>query len=153
MLRGMPERAAVASRRTAERRVFMEPGPMREVTLLVVALALGVAPFAALIALLNLRDRRCAGLLARTSAAFSGEALRSDVAVRVECRLFTPRSVVTVDMRVWSRDAVWDAVTRLRRVLPASARLRIDGTLDPALRTRLIVERVEPARRLGLRAA
>ena len=86
----------------------MEHGPMREVTLLVVALAIGVAPFAALIALLNLRDRRCAGLLARASAAFSGEALRSDVAVRVECRLFTPRSVVTVDMRVWSSDAVWD---------------------------------------------
>ena len=131
----------------------MEHGPMREVTLLVVALAIGVAPFAALIALLNLRDRRCAGLLARASAAFSGEALRSDVAVRVECRLFTPRSMVTVDMRVWSSDAVWETVMRLRRVLPASARLRIDGTLEPALRTRLIVERVEPARRLGLRAA
>jgi hypothetical protein len=131
----------------------MEHGPMREVTLLVVALAIGVAPFAVLIALLNLRDRRCAGLLARASAAFSGEALRSDVAVRVECRLFTPRSVVTVDMRVWSSDAVWDAVMRLRRALPASARLRIDGTLEPALRTRLIVECVEPTRRLGLRAA
>jgi hypothetical protein len=131
----------------------MEHGPWRELTLLVVALALGVGPFATLIALLNLRDRRCAALLARASAAFSGEALRSDVAVRVECRLLTPRSVVTVDMRVWSREAIWEAVTRLSGVLPASARLRIDGTLEPALRTRLIVERVEPAARLGLKAA
>jgi hypothetical protein len=56
-------------------------------------------------------------------------------------------------MRVWSSDAIWDAVMRLRRALPASARLRIDGMLEPALRTRLIVERLEPAQRLGLRAA
>jgi hypothetical protein len=131
----------------------MEHSPVREVTLLVVALALGVAPFGALIALLNLRDRRCAALLARASTAFSGDALRSDVAVRVECRLFTPASVVTVEMRVWSSDAIWDAVTRLRRALPASARLRIDGTLEPALRTRLTVDRLEPAPRLGFRAA
>jgi hypothetical protein len=131
----------------------MDHGPMREVTVFVVALVLGVAPFAALIALLNLRDRRCAALLTRASASFSGEALRSDVAVRVECRLFSPASVVTVDMRVWSSEAIWDAVTRLRRALPASARLRIDGMLEPALRTRLTVERLEPAQRLGLRAA
>ena len=111
------------------------------------------AVFAALIALLNRRDRRCAALLARASTAFSGEALRSDVAVRVECRLFTPASVVTVEMRVWSSDAIWDAVTRLRRALPASARLRIDGILEPALRTRLTVDRLEPAARLGFRTA
>lgn len=126
---------------------------LRDVALLALSLTLGVGPVAALAGLLNRRDRRQAALVASVCGTFSGQALRSDVAIRVRCALFSRRAVVTVDLRVWSREEIWEAMTRLRRRLPSSVQLRLDGTMEPALRTRLTVERVDAGGELELTAA
>ncbi len=122
---------------------------LRDVALLAVSLVFGLGPVAALVALLNRRDRREGALFADACGAFSGQTLRSDVAIRVRCGLISRRALVTVDLRIWSREEIWDAMTRLRCRLPPWVRLRLDGTMEPALRTRLTVERVE----LSLRTA
>ena len=117
---------------------------LREVAILVVSLAVAVGPVAVLIGLLNWRDRRETALFNAARSAFSAQALRSDVAVGVRCGLLSPRSVVTVNLRACPPGELWEAMTRLRQRLPASARLRLDGTMGRApFRTRLTVERVD----------
>ena len=117
---------------------------LRDLAVLVVSLAVTVGPVAVLIGLLNRRDRREAALLSAACSAFSGQALRSDVAVGVHSGLWSRRSVVTVDLRACAPGELWEAMTRLRQRLPASARLRLDGTMGRApFRTRLTVERVD----------
>jgi len=116
---------------------------LRDVGFLVVTLTVGVGPVAVLIGLLNRRDRREAALFRAACAAFSAQALRSDVAVRVRCGLVARRSVVSVDLRACTPAEFWEAMTRLRQELPSSARLRLDGTMGRAFRTRLTVERVD----------
>ncbi len=126
---------------------------LRDVSMLAFSLVVGVAPVVALVVLLNRRDRRDAALFADACGAFSSQALRSDVAIQVCGRLFSRRAVVTVDMRIGSREEIWDAMTRLRRRLPPRVQLRVDGTMEPALRTRLTVERVDGGGELSLRTA
>ncbi len=116
---------------------------LRDVVILGVTLASGVGPIGLLIGLLNRRDRLEAALFHAACSAFSGEAIRSDVAIRVRCGLFTPRSVVIVDMRACSPAECWEAMTQLRRLLPPSARLRLEGTMGRSLRTRLTVDRLD----------
>jgi hypothetical protein len=117
---------------------------LRDVAILVVSLAMAVGPVAVLIGLLNRRDRREAALFNAACGAFSAQALRSDVVVGVRCGLWSRRSVVTVDLHACAPAEFWEAVTRLRQGLPASARLQLDGTMGPTpFRTRLTVERVD----------
>lgn len=130
----------------------MEPA-LRDVSMLAFSLGVWVAPLVALIALLNRRDRREAALFADACGVFSSQSLRSDVAIQVRGRLFSRRAVVTVDMRTGSREEIWDAMTRLRRRLPPWVQLRLDGTMGPALRTRLTVDRVDAGGELSLRTA
>jgi len=126
---------------------------LRDVVVLGVVLAVGVGPVGVLIRLLNRRDRREAALFRAACAAFSGEAIRSDVAIRVRGGLVTPRSVVIVDMRACSPAEFWEAMTQLRRLLPPSVRLRVEGTMGRSLRTRLTVDRVDVAAAEGRVAA
>jgi hypothetical protein len=121
---------------------------LRDLGILVVTLTVGVGPVAVLIGLLNRRDRREAALFRAACAAFSAQALRSDVAVRVRCGLVARRSVVSVDLRACTPAEFWEAMTRLRQELPSSARLRLDGTMGRAVRTRLTVERVDAPAKL-----
>ncbi|HEV8662517.1 MAG TPA: hypothetical protein VGT06_05145, partial [Candidatus Methylomirabilis sp.] len=60
------------------------------------------------------------------------------------CALFSPRSVVAVDMRACSRDEIWEAVGRLSRRLPPRVRLVVDGTLDPQCPATFTVETTSP---------
>ncbi len=76
-------------------------------------------------------------------AQFSSQDVRSDIAVQVHCALFSRRSVVTVDMRACSREAVWDAMARLRRALPPEVALRVVSRMDPRLPTPLTAHRLE----------
>jgi hypothetical protein len=122
---------------------------LRDLGILVVTLTVGVGPVAVLIGLLNRRDRREAALFRAACAAFSAQALRSDVAVRVRCGLVARRSVVSVDLRACTPAEFWEAMTRLRQELPSSARLRLDGTMGRAVRTRLTVERVDASAELA----
>jgi hypothetical protein len=126
---------------------------LRDVGFLVVALTAGVGPVAVLIGLLNRRDRREAALFRAACAAFSAQALRSDVAVRVRCGLVARRSVVSVDLRACKPAELWEAIARLRQELPSSARLRLDGTMGRAVRTRLTVERVDAPAELARSSA
>ena len=126
---------------------------VRDASMLVLSLALGLAPVVALIALLNRRDRRARALFTDACSAFSSQALRSDVAIGVRCGILFQRAVVTVDMPLASREEFWDCMTRLRRRLPPRVRLHLDGTVEPALHARLIVERVDGGGRLGVRTA
>jgi len=122
---------------------------LRDVGIFVVALVVGVGPVALLIGLLNRRDRREAALLRAACAAFSAQALRSDVAVRVHSDLLTRRGVVTVDLRACTPAEFWEAMTRLRQGLPPSARLMLEGTVGRAVHTRLTVDRVDAPRELS----
>lgn len=127
---------------------------LRDLGMLLVALGAGAGPVGALVALLNLRDRREAALFRVACGAFSSEAVRSDVAIRVRCGLLGRGGVVAVDLRACSPAELWTAMTRLRRVLPPSARLRIEGTMGRSLRTRLTVERLDaPPAGMGSYAA
>ena len=127
---------------------------LRDIGMLVMALAAGAGPVGALLGLLNLRDRRQAELFRVACAAFSSEAVRSDVAIGVRCRLLGRGGVVAVDLRACSPTEFWGVMGRLRAVLPPSARLRVQGTMGRALRTRLTVERLDaPAAGMGRAAA
>jgi hypothetical protein len=83
------------------------------------------------LALLNRRDRRQAALARLAYRQLDAEALRTDVTVEARCGLLGGSERVTVDMRGASREAVWFAVARLRRGLPASVRLSILGPVAP----------------------
>jgi hypothetical protein len=126
---------------------------LRDVSQMAFSLVVSLAPVVALVVLLNRRDRRERALFADACGAFSSQALRSDVAIRVRCRLVSRRALVTVDMPLWSRDELWDCLTRLRRRLPPRVQLRLDGPMEPALHTRLTVDRVDAGGRLGVRTA
>jgi hypothetical protein len=117
--------------------------PLRQVGVLLVVLALGVGPVAVLIGLLNRRDRREARLFARVCEGLSPQAMRSDVAVRVRCAILGRRSVATVDMQGCAPAQVWEAMARLRGLLPPAVQLRLEAPVDRSLRTRLTVERVD----------
>jgi len=115
---------------------------MRDLVALVAVLAVGVGPVAVVIGLLNRRDRRAATLLGIVCDELPAVALRSDVAIAVRCGLLAGRSTVTVDMWACSPEAVWAAMVRLRRALPAQAELRVVSRLDRGEPTRMTARRV-----------
>lgn len=97
--------------------------------ILIVALTFG--PLVILIELLNRRDRRQSLLLAAVLRQFDSPDYRGRVAAQVRCGIFSGSSVVRVSMLAWSRDEIWDAITRLSQVLPPQIRVVVEGTLDP----------------------
>jgi hypothetical protein len=100
-------------------------GMARDVMALVVAVAAGVGPVAMAILLLNRRDRRAAVLTGLVAGALPAVAVRSDLAIVVRCTLIGPWGTVTVDMRASTPEEVWEAMGRLRRVLPRHVALRV----------------------------
>jgi hypothetical protein len=113
--------------------------PVRDVGVLVAAFTLAVGPVALLVGLLNRRDRREARVLGAVCRALSAQAMRSDVAVGVRCRLLRDGGLVVVDVGAVPGE-LWDAVARLRAVLPPAVRLRVVAPGDRSHRTRLTVE-------------
>ncbi|MGH7268373.1 MAG: hypothetical protein ACREMB_26445 [Candidatus Rokuibacteriota bacterium] len=120
---------------------------VRDVGILLAALTLGVGPFALLIALLNRRDRREARLLGAVCRGLSSKAMRSDVAVGVRCALLGRGAIVVVDMPGAAPGQVWEAMARLRALLPPAVRLRVLAPVDRSQRTRLTVERIDAGAR------
>lgn len=117
---------------------------LRQVGGLLLGIALTYGPVVGLMALLNLRDRRQSRLYTWAPKELASGHLRGRVAIQVRCALFSPRSVVAVDMRACSRDEIWEAVGRLSRRLPPRVRLVVDGTLDPQCPATFTVETTSP---------
>ena len=116
----------------------------RQVAAPVLGWGLPVGLTLALIALLNRRDRRQAGVLEVVSAQFEPAVLRSDVAINVEAGLFSEWMLVVVDMCDSSPVEAGEAFSRLSKVLPPQAGLLIRGGAEQLGR-----ERGRPARGLG----
>jgi hypothetical protein len=114
--------------------------PLNDVLGLLTAWVVAVGPVVGALALLNRRDRRQAALARLAYRQLDAEALRTDVTVEARCGLLGGAGRVTVDMRGSSREAVWDAVARLRRGLPAPVRLTVVGPVGPAGPARITVE-------------
>jgi hypothetical protein len=113
---------------------------VRDVAGLALAWAVEVGPIAALLALLNRRDRRQADLLRGIAAQFASDAIRSDVAIAVRCGLVSRQAVVRVDMRGLPQEAIWDAAARLGERLPSSVRVLVEGRADRPRAARITVE-------------
>jgi hypothetical protein len=118
--------------------------PLSDVLGLLTAWVLGVGPVVGSLTLLNRRDRRQAALARLAYRQLDAEALGGEVAVEARCGLLGGAGRVTVDMRSSSREAVWDAVARLRRGLPAPVRLTVLGPVGPARPARITVDWPEP---------
>ncbi len=104
----------------------MLPG-VRELVPLVVMLVVILGPLLLLIGLLNLRDRRVAWLSGTAWAQFAPR-LRSEVAIRVRAALLSRRCEVIVNTRgCVSEQEIWPVLMRVRRSLPAHARLTVEG--------------------------
>ena len=97
---------------------------------------------AALLGLLNLRDRRQARLLHVAAAQVPALAARSTIAIRVHCALLSPRTTVVVDLWPSTADELWAVMVRLRRALPAAVRLSIEGEISRRFPARLTVDAV-----------
>ena len=115
---------------------------------LLVACVLGVGPIVLIAALQNRRDRRAQRLFHEVASQLSGEALRSDIAVDVRAGLLSRRATVRLDLGRASSAHIWETVTRLRRALPASVRVEVDGHVEGPLAMprpiRITVESPEP---------
>jgi hypothetical protein len=117
----------------------------RNVAALVVVMAAGVGPVATAILLLNRRDRRAAALMGLVTGALPPVAVRSDLAIAVRSGLVGPWSTVTVDMRMSTPEDVWDAIGRLRRVLPRHVALRVVSRIGRQRPAALTARRLGPA--------
>lgn len=102
--------------------------------------ALTVGPVAALVGLLNRRDRRVRALRGVVLAQVNARELRGLFAIQIRCGLFSRRSVVTLDFSGESREQLWEVVGRLSRSLPPHARLVARGPVDPQVTATLTVE-------------
>jgi len=100
---------------------------------LLVACAAGVGPIALLAVLQNHRDRRARALFHVVASQLPAEALRSDVAVDVRCRLFSRGATVHLDLGGAPSQRIWETAAQLRRALPAWVRLEVEGRVDGAL--------------------
>ena len=122
---------------------------LADVLSLVLACLVGVGPIALLATLQNRRDRRAKALLHRVAAELPAEALRSDLAVDVSCRLLSRRATVRLDLGRAPATRMWELAARLRRDLPEWVQLEVDGYLDaPQTVTRpirLTVDSAPPA--------
>ena len=115
---------------------------------LIVACVAGVGPIALLAVLQNRRDRRARALFHEVASQLPSEALRSDVALDVRCRLLSRGATVRLDLGRASSPHIWEIATRIRRALPAWVRLEVDGHVDGPLAVprplRITVESPEP---------
>jgi hypothetical protein len=99
----------------------------------IVACVAGVGPIALLLALQNRRDRRAETLFNEVASQLPAEGLRSDIALDVRARLFFRGATVRLDLGNASSPQLWETAARLRRGLPASVRLELEGRLDGPL--------------------
>ena len=87
----------------------------------------------------------CSSDLARQ---LPSDALRSDVALDVRCRVFSRGATVRLDLGRASSPHIWETAARLRRGLPAWVRLEVDGQVEGPLaiprQVRITVESPEP---------
>lgn len=115
---------------------------------LVLACVAGVGPIALLAVLQNRRDRRAQTLFHQVAMQLPSEALRSDVALEVRCRLLSRGATVRLDLGRVVSPHIWETAARLRRGLPAWVRLEVDGHGDGLLGVarplRIILESPEP---------
>jgi hypothetical protein len=100
---------------------------------LVLACLVGVGPVALVAALQNRRDRRAGDLFHEAAKQLPAEALRSDIALSVRCRLFSRGATVQLDLGTTSSPHIWETAARLRRGLPPWVRLEVDGQVDGPL--------------------
>jgi len=100
---------------------------------LVLACVLGVGPIVLLAILQNRRDRRAQALFHEVASQLPSEAVRSDVALDVRCRLLSRGATVRLDLGRVSSPHIWETAVRLRRGLPAWVRLEVDGHVDGPL--------------------
>jgi len=100
---------------------------------LLVACVVGVGPIALLAALQNRRDRRARALFHEVASQLPAEALRSDIAVDVRCRLLSRGATVRLDLGGAPSPHIWETAARLRRGLPAWVRLEVEGRVDGPL--------------------
>ena len=111
---------------------------------LIVACVAGVGPIALLLALQNRRDRRARTLFNEVASQLPPEALRSDIALDVRARLLSRGATVRLEVGNASSPQIWETAAGLRRGLPASVRLEVEGRLDGTLagprQVRLTVE-------------
>ena len=115
---------------------------------LVLACVVGIGPIALLAALQNRRDRRAQALFHEVASQRESEALRSDVALHVRCRLLSRGATVRLELGRTAAPHIWETAARLRRGLPAWVRLELNGQLDGPLAVprplRITVESPEP---------
>lgn len=100
---------------------------------LVVACVAGVGPVALVAALQNRRDRREGEIFNEAARQLPADALRSDIALSVRCRLFSRGATVRLDLGTTSSPHIWETAARLRRGLPRWVRLEVDGHVDGPL--------------------
>src|SRR5262245_43361520 len=100
---------------------------------LLVACVVGVGPVVVLAALQNRRDRRAEALFHEVARQLPADALRSDVAVDVQCGLLSHAATVRLDLGRVPSPHIWEMAARLRRELPGWVRLEVDGHVDGPL--------------------
>lgn len=100
---------------------------------LLIACVAGVGPILLLALLQNRRDRRARALFHHVASQLPAEALRSDVAVDVRCRLLSHGATVRLDLGGAPAPHIWETAVRLRRGLPAWVRLEVEGHVDGPL--------------------
>ena len=115
---------------------------------LMVACVVGVGPIALVAVLQNRRDGRARALFHEVASQLPSEALRSDLALDVRCRLLSRGATVRLDLGRAPSSHIWETAARLRRGLPAWVRLEVDGHVDGPLAVprpvRITVESPEP---------
>lgn len=97
---------------------------------LVVSCVVAVGPIALLLALQNRRDRRAYALLQAVASRLPAEALRSDMALDIRCRLIGRAARVRLDLGGAPVARLWETVGRLRRELPPWVRIEVDGRVE-----------------------
>jgi hypothetical protein len=115
---------------------------------LLVACLVGVGPVMLLAVLQNRRDRRARALFHVAASQLPSEALRSDVALDVRCRLFSRGATVRLDLGHAPAPRIWETAAELRHGLPAWVRLEVEGRVEGRLAVprpvRITAESPEP---------
>jgi hypothetical protein len=97
---------------------------------LLMACLAGVGPVVLLAVLQNRRDDRARALFHVVASQLPSEALRSDVALDVRCRLFSRGATVRLDLGHAPASHIWETAAELRHELPAWVRLEVEGRVD-----------------------
>jgi len=124
---------------------------MGELLMRVAELSVGflsmMGPLVLLMVFLRLRDQRESILYAAVMKQLNLPDLRGLFAVKIRCRVFPRRGIVTVDLWNCPKEQVWETMIRLSTHLPPEVRLVINGMADsrsPSMLT-LKVERSIPS--------